>query len=58
VFIGARAIVLKGITIGDRAVAGAGAVVTKPAPPRHFAVDNPARTVPIPDTGFTAGPEI
>jgi hypothetical protein len=57
VFIGARAIVLKGVTIGDRAVVGAGAVVTKPVPPRHFAVGNPARIVPIPDTYFTAGPE-
>ena len=57
VFIGARAIVLKGVTIGDRAVVGAGAVVTKPVPPRHFAVGNPARIVPIPDTYFTAGLE-
>ena len=57
VFIGARAIVLKGVTIGERAVVGAGAVVTKPVPPRHFAVGNPARIVPIPDTYFTAGPE-
>jgi len=57
VFIGARAIVLKGVTIGERAVVGAGAVVTNPVPPRHFAVGNPARTVPIPDTYFTAGPE-
>ena len=57
VFIGARAIVLKGVTIGDRAVVGAGAVVTKPVPPRHFAVGNPARIVPIPDAYFTAGLE-
>lgn len=47
VFIGARAIVLKGVTIGDRAVVGAGAVVTKPVPPRHIAVGNPARIFPI-----------
>ena len=57
VFIGARAIVLKGVTIGERAVVGAGAVVTKPVPPRHFAVGNPARILPIPDTCFTAEPE-
>jgi acetyltransferase-like isoleucine patch superfamily enzyme len=57
VFIGARAIVLKGVTIGERAVVGAGAVVTKPVPPRHFAVGNPARIMPIPDAYFTAGPE-
>jgi acetyltransferase-like isoleucine patch superfamily enzyme len=58
VFIGARAIVLKGVTIGERAVVGAGAVVTKPVPPRHFAVGNPARNIPIPDGHFTAEPEI
>jgi acetyltransferase-like isoleucine patch superfamily enzyme len=46
VFIGARAIVLKGVTIGDRAIIGAGAVVTKDVPPGHLAVGNPARTVP------------
>ncbi len=45
VFIGARAIVLKGVTIGDRAVIGAGAVVTKDVPPYHIAVGNPARVI-------------
>lgn len=43
VFIGARAIVLKGVTIGDRAVVGAGAVVTKDVPAYHVAAGNPAR---------------
>ena len=43
VFIGARAIVLKGVTIGDRARVGAGAVVTKDVPAGHLAVGNPAR---------------
>ena len=57
VFIGARAIVLKGVTIGERAVVGAGAVVAKPVPPRHFAVGNPARNLPIPDTYFAAAPK-
>lgn len=46
VFIGARAIVLKGVTIGDRAVVGAGSVVTKDVPPGHRAVGNPARILP------------
>jgi acetyltransferase-like isoleucine patch superfamily enzyme len=41
-FIGARAIVLKGVTIGERAVVGAGAVVTKDVPSGHIAVGNPA----------------
>jgi acetyltransferase-like isoleucine patch superfamily enzyme len=46
VFIGARAIILKGVTIGDRAIVGAGAVVTKNVPARHLAVGNPARVLP------------
>lgn len=47
VFIGARAIILKGVTIGDRAIVGAGAVVTKDVPARHIAVGNPARVLPL-----------
>jgi hypothetical protein len=54
-FIGARALVLKGVTIGERAVVGAGAVVTKEVPPRHFAVGNPARIFPIPEGFFRPG---
>jgi maltose O-acetyltransferase len=46
VFIGARAIVLKGVTIGDRAVIGAGSVVTKDVPAGHVAAGNPARVFP------------
>jgi acetyltransferase-like isoleucine patch superfamily enzyme len=45
VFIGARAIILKGVTIGDRAIVGAGAVVTKDVPARHIAVGNPAKMI-------------
>jgi acetyltransferase-like isoleucine patch superfamily enzyme len=45
VFVGARAIVLKGVTIGDRAVIGAGAVVSKDVPAFHCAVGNPARNL-------------
>ena len=45
-FIGARAIVLKGVTIGDRAIIGAGAVVSKDVPAFHHAVGNPARNIP------------
>jgi acetyltransferase-like isoleucine patch superfamily enzyme len=47
VFVGARAIILKGVTIGDRAVIGAGAVVTHDVPAAHLAVGNPARVVPL-----------
>jgi NDP-sugar pyrophosphorylase family protein len=41
-FIGARAIVLKGVTIGDRAIVGAGAVVTRDVPAGCVAAGNPA----------------
>lgn len=45
VFIGARAIILKGATIGDRSVIGAGAVVTRAVPANAIAAGNPARIV-------------
>jgi len=45
VFIGARAMVLKGVSIGDRAVVGAGAVVTNDVPAHEVAVGNPARVL-------------
>jgi acetyltransferase-like isoleucine patch superfamily enzyme len=47
VFVGSRAIILKGVTVADRAVIGAGAVVTKDVPARHLAVGNPARITPL-----------
>jgi acetyltransferase-like isoleucine patch superfamily enzyme len=46
VFVGARAILLKGVTVGDRAVIGAGAVVTRDVPAYHLAVGNPAKASP------------
>ena len=45
VFIGARAIVLKGVSIGERAVIGAGAVVTRDVPAGTVAIGNPAKIV-------------
>ncbi len=42
VFIGTRAIILKGVTIGDHAVIGAGAVVSKNIPAGMLATGNPA----------------
>jgi acetyltransferase-like isoleucine patch superfamily enzyme len=45
VFVGARAIILKGVTVGDRAIVGAGAVVAKDVPSGHVAVGNPAQAL-------------
>lgn len=45
VVIGAEAIVLGNITIGESARIGAAAVVTKPVPPHSTVVGNPARIV-------------
>lgn len=47
VWIGCRSIILKGVTIGDGAIIGAGAVVTKDVPPFTLVAGNPA--VPIKD---------
>ncbi len=43
VFIGAGAMVLPGVTIGDRCVIGAGSVVTKSVPDGSVVAGNPAR---------------
>jgi acetyltransferase-like isoleucine patch superfamily enzyme len=45
VFIGARAIILKGTHIGDGAVVGAGSVVTGDVPANRIVAGNPARLV-------------
>lgn len=39
------AIILKGVTIVDGAVIGAGAIVTKSIPPRVIAAGNPAKII-------------
>jgi acetyltransferase-like isoleucine patch superfamily enzyme len=45
VFIGARSIILKGVTIGEGAVIGAGSVVTHDVPSYTIYAGNPARFV-------------
>lgn len=57
-FIGARSIILKGVTIGDGSVIGAGAVVTSDVPAFHMATGNPAVVRPLSakwrrDAGFS-----
>ncbi|HEX9654340.1 MAG TPA: acyltransferase [bacterium] len=41
--IGSSATLLSGITVGENAIVGAGAVVTRDVPPRTIVVGNPAR---------------
>ena len=43
--IGANATIVCGVTIGEYALIGSGAVVTKNVPPHSLVVGNPARTV-------------
>ena len=44
-FIGARACILPGVRIGDRAIVGAATVVTKDIGPRTIVAGNPARAI-------------
>lgn len=44
-FIGANAIIMCGITIGDEVIVGAGSVVTKDVPSRCIVAGNPARII-------------
>lgn len=45
VWIGARSVILKGVTLGDDAIVGANSVVTKDIPARTIAVGTPARVI-------------
>jgi acetyltransferase-like isoleucine patch superfamily enzyme len=45
VWIAARAMILKGVTIGDGAVVAAGAIVSKNVPPRAIVAGNPAQVI-------------
>ncbi len=45
VWLGERVMVLKGVTIGERSIVGAGSIVTTDIPPYSMAVGAPARVV-------------
>jgi serine acetyltransferase len=45
VSIGMRAIILKGVTVGDNSIIGAGAVVTKDVEPNTIVAGNPAHKI-------------
>jgi len=57
-WIGARSIILKGVTVGEGSVVGMGSVVTHDVPPRTVVAGNPARVIreidPIPAGAATA----
>ena len=42
---GTRSIILKGVSVGERAIAGAGSVVTHEVPAWHVVAGNPARVI-------------
>lgn len=57
-WVGARSIILKGVTVGEGAIVGAGAVVTKDVAPFTIVGGNPARVVkviPPEERGVLAG---
>ncbi len=55
VWLGARSIILPGVVVGDFAVVGAGAVVTKNVPCGAIVVGNPAKILKFRDTsGFNS----
>ena len=45
VFVGKDAIIMPGVTIGDRVIVGAGSVVTKDIPENSVAAGNPCRVI-------------
>lgn len=55
VWIGAGAIIMPGVTIGEGAMVAAGSVVTKDVPPRMVVAGNPARILRSVDDGKQPG---
>ena len=51
VWIGGGAIILPGVTVGDKSVIGAGSVVTHDVPAANVVVGNPARIIRALDVG-------
>jgi acetyltransferase-like isoleucine patch superfamily enzyme len=49
-WIGGRAIILPGVTIGEGSIVGAGTVVTKNVPPYQLCVGNPGRIIARPES--------
>jgi acetyltransferase-like isoleucine patch superfamily enzyme len=45
VFVGMDSLILKGVTVGEGSVVGAGSVVSQDVPPRTVVVGNPATVV-------------
>lgn len=54
VWLGERVIVLKGVTIGDMTVVGAGSVVTRSLPSKVMAVGSPAKVIRVWDDNARA----
>jgi len=47
--VGANAVIVPGVTVGEGAFIGAGSVVTKDVPDWHMAIGSPARIEPLPE---------
>jgi acetyltransferase-like isoleucine patch superfamily enzyme len=54
VWIGFRCIILKGITIGDYSIIGAGSVVTHSVPPNAIYAGNPAKQIGTTISGYSS----